>query len=264
MSNAGSLLALIKGAELVDLSVLTGENQPSSPPEGQRFGQFMMNHYTWPRGQFLEYVQVHDDHTGTHCDAPCHMIPTIESGLPHATEYGSVTIDQLDLNEMIGAAVVVDVRPLIDTVPKGKTTNLERSPIIDRAFLEKWEDENGKFSPGEIVLFRTDWSDKYFRPYPEGFKYDRSHPAPGADAIELLHERGIKHIGIDARGIGLMQDDYTPHWAALGRGMIATENLTNLGKLPVRGSVFIFLPHKFEGATGGMGRAIGLIPSGNN
>ena len=41
--------------------------------------------------------------------------------------------------------------------------------------------------------------------------------------------------------------------------MIATENLTNLGKLPTRGAVFIFLPHKFEGATGGMGRAIALI-----
>ena len=44
----------------------------------------------------------------------------------------------------------------------------------------------------------------------------------------------VRHIGIDARGIGLMQDDYSPHWAALGRGILATENLTNLGKLPVR------------------------------
>ena len=57
----------------------------------------------------------------------------------------------------------------------------------------------------------------------------------------------------------MMQDDYSPHWAALGRGMLATENLTNLGKLPVRGALFIFLPHKFEGATGGMGRAIALV-----
>lgn len=261
MSDAHSnlLLSLIKGATLVDLSVLTGENQPSSPPEGQRFGQFMMNHYTWPRGKFLEYVQVHDDHTGTHIDAPCHMIPTLESGLDHATEFGSVTIEQLDLNDMIGAAVVVDCRPLIDTVPKGTTTNLERSPLIDRAYLEKWEGENGQFAPGDIVLFRTDWSDTYFRPYPEGFRYDRSHPAPTADAFDLLHERGVKHVGIDGRGIGQMQDDYSPHWAALGRGILATENLTNLGKLPTRGAVFIFLPHKFEGATGGMGRAIALI-----
>ena len=254
------LLSLIKGSQLVDLSVLTGENQPSSPPEGQRFGQFMMNHYNWPRGQFLEYVQIHDDHTGTHIDAPCHMIPTAESGLPHGNEFGSVTVENLKLADMIGAAVVVDVRSLIETVEKGKETNLTRSPVITAKFLECWELENGEFCSNDIVLFRTDWSDKYFKPYPEGFKYDRSHPAPGADAIEFLYSRGIKHIGIDARGIGLMQDDYTPHWAALGLGMLATENLTNLGKLPVRGAVFIFLPHKFEGATGGLGRAIALIP----
>ena len=74
-----------------------------------------------------------------------------------------------------------------------------------------------------------------------------------------LHERGIRHLGIDARGIGLMQDDYTPHWAALGRGMVATENLTNLGELPTRGAYFVFLPHKFQGATGGLGRAIALV-----
>lgn len=259
-SPAKQLLSLVKNASIIDLSVMTGVNQPSSPPEGQRFGQFMMNHYTWPRGQFLEFVQVHDDHTGTHIDAPCHMIPALESGLDHATKYGSITIEQLRLEDMIGEAVVVDVRPLIDGFPTGERTNLRQSPVINRAFLEAWEEKNGKFAPGEIVLFRTDWSDTYFRPYPEGFRYDRSHPAPGADAIEFLHDRGIRHIGIDARGIGLMQDDYSPHWAALGRGILATENLTNLGKLPVRGALFIFLPHKFEGATGGMGRAIAIVP----
>lgn len=259
MTLTNPLLALIKAATLIDLSVMTGENQPSSPPEGQRFGQYMMNHYTWPRGKFLEYVQVHDDHTGTHCDAPNHMIPPPGSGLPHAGVQGNVSIEQLDLNEMIGPAVVVDVRSLIATVPKGEQTHLAHSPVITRAFLEAWEAENGAIAPGDIVLFRTDWSDLYFRPYPEGFRYDRSHPAPGADAIELLHQRGVKHIGIDGRGIGLMQDDYSPHWAALGHGMIATENLTNLGQLPVRGALFIFLPHKFEGATGGMGRAIALV-----
>jgi kynurenine formamidase len=258
-SSAKQLLALVKGATIVDLSVMTGENQPSSPPEGQRFGQFMMNHYTWPRGQFLEYVQVHDDHTGTHIDAPSHMTPTLASGLPHATEHGTVTVEQLRLSDMIGEAVVVDVRSLIDGFPRGEKTNLRESPVISTAFLENWEAQNGRFSVGNIVLFRTDWSDTYFRPYPGGFRYDRSHPAPGADAIDLLYERGVRHIGIDARGIGQMQDDYSPHWAALGRGILATENLTNLGKLPTRGALFIFLPHKFEGATGGMGRAIALL-----
>jgi kynurenine formamidase len=179
--------------------------------------------------------------------------------LPHATEFGTVTIEQLDLKQLIGPAVIVDVRPLVEAAAKGTKTHLAQSPWITRSYLENWEKQNGLFEPGEIVLFRADWSDKYYKPLPEGFGYDRSHPAPSAEAIEFLYDRGIRHIGIDGRGIGAMQDDNTPHWAALGRGMYATENLTNLGKLPTRGAIFVFLPHKFKGSTGGLGRAIALV-----
>jgi kynurenine formamidase len=258
-SKGQQLLDLIQGARVIDLSVTTGENLPCSPPGGQRMAQFMMNWYAWPAGPFLEYIQVHDDHTGTHIDAPAHFTPRLDTGLPHATEFGSITIEQLPLNQLMGAAVVVDVRSLIAGQPRGEKTHLRESPVITKTYLEAWEVANGHFQPGEIVLFRTGWSDEHYLPYPEGFRYDRSHPAPGAEAIAHLYERGIRHIGIDARGIGLMQDDNSPHWAALGRGMVATENLTKLGELPVRGAFFIFLPHKFLGATGGLGRAIALI-----
>jgi kynurenine formamidase len=258
-NSTNKLWQLLQGATIVDLSVTTGPDMPCSPPEGQRMNQYLFNTYTDPRGVFLEYVQIHDDHTGTHIDAPSHFTPSLESGLPHATEFGTVTIEQLDLKQLIGPAVVVDVRSLVEAAPKGTHTHLAESPWISREFLEEWEERHGGFQPGEIVLFRADWSDKYYKPLPEGFEYDRSHPAPSAEAIEFLFDRGVRHIGVDGRGIGAMQDDNTPHWAALGRGMYATENLTNLGKLPTRGAVFIFLPHKFKGATGGMGRAIGLI-----
>ncbi|MBB3394260.1 cyclase family protein [Rhizobium sp. BK060] len=258
-SQAEQLLSLMKNAKYVDLSVTTGVNLPSSPYEGQPFGQFLMNKYDWPRGKYLEYVQIHDDHTGTHIDSPSHFTPTLESGLPHATEFGSVTVEQLKIEWLIGEAIVVDCRPLIDGYPKGETTNLRESPIIERSYLEKWERENGAFAEGQIVLLRSDWSDTYYKPIPEGFKYDRSNPAPSAEAIEFLYQRGVRHIGIDARSIGQMQDDNSPHWASLGRGMYVTENLTNLGKIPARGSLFVFLPHKFDGATGGLGRAIGVV-----
>ena len=261
MGSAGpaELAGLLRDATVVDLSVTTGVNLPCSPPEGQPPAQFLLNSYTWPRGPFLEYVQVHDDHTGTHVDSPSHFTPAPETGFEHATEFGGVTIEQVPLEQLMGPAAVVDVRGLIDAAPPGETTNLRESPVISSQHLQAWEREHGPFEPGEVVLFHTGWSDRYYRPLPDGFRYDRSHPAPGEDAIVHLHERGIRHIGIDARGIGLMQDDYTPHWAALGRGMVATENLTNLGQMPTRGAFFMLLPHKFEGATGGLGRAIAFV-----
>lgn len=259
MNSINNVWKTLQDATIVDLSVTTAPDLPCTPPEGQRMNQYVANTYTEPRGAFLAHVQIHDDHAGTHIDAPSHMIPTLESGLPHATEFGSVTIEQLDLKQLIGPAVVVDVRPLADSAPKGTSTHLAASPWITRAYLEDWENQNGALQPGEIVLFYTGWSDKYYKPLPEGYAYDRSNPVPSVDGIELMFDRGIRHFGIDARSIGALQDDFSPHWAALGRGMYATENLTNLGKLPVRGAFFIFLPHKFKGATGGLGRAIGLI-----
>ena len=182
-SNSPQLLDLIRSATLVDLSVTTGEDLPCSPPEGQRVAQFMMNWYTWPRGPFLEYIQVHDDHTGTHIDSPSHFTPRLETGLEHATESGSITIEQIPLEQMIGPAVVVDVRPLIQNYPRGINTHLRESPVISRQYLEEWEIKHGNFEAGEIVLFYTGWSDQYYRPYPDGFRYDRSHPAPGEEAI---------------------------------------------------------------------------------
>ncbi|MEU9823279.1 cyclase family protein [Pseudonocardia alni] len=256
---AAQLLELVSSATIVDLSVTTGERWPCSPYEGQPFGQFTLNWFTWPRGAFREYVQVHDDHTGTHFDAPCHQIPPPDSGLPAANEYGTISVEQVPLDQMIGSAAVIDVTALVENAPKGEKTRLKESPEILPEHVLDWEQRHGTLTSQEIVLFRSDWSDRYYRPLPEGFGYDRSHPAPRAETIELLHERGVRAIGTDGRGIGLMQDDYSPHWACLGRNIVCIENLTNLGSLPPRGALFVFASHKFEAASGGLGRAFGIV-----
>lgn len=259
--NMAGLWKLVQESRIVDLSITTSPDMYCSPIEGQRMSQWVHNTYDEPRGLFKSHVQVHDDHTGTHIDAPSHMIPPAESGLPHANSFGSITVEQIEIRQMIGPAVVVDVRDLIESAPRGEKTHLAESPWITREYLENWERKFGQFQADEVVLFRTDWSDRYYVPLPEGYGYDRSNPDPTPEAIEFLFDRGVRHLGIDARSIGAMQDDYNPHWAALGRGMVVTENLTRLGELPVRGALFVFLPHKFKGATGGLGRAIGVIPA---
>lgn len=247
---------------VVDLSVLTGPTQPSSPQEGQSFVQVPIDDYESPGGDYIEFIQVHDDHTGTHVDAPIHYIPPPERGLDYGAEIGRVTVDLIPLDQMMGNAAVIDARPLIKNAEIGSSTHLKESPEIDADYIRNWEEQHGRLGAAEIVLFFTGWSDEYYRPYPEGHAYDRSHPAPSVNAYELLAERGVTCVGIDTRGIGLMQDDTGPHRAALGRNIVAVENLTNLGAVPPRGAFFIFLPHKFEGASGGMGRAIALVPHG--
>jgi kynurenine formamidase len=258
-ATSADLADLLAHSTIVDLSVTTGDRWPSAPPEGQPFAKILMNSYDWPRGPYLEYVMLHDDHNGTHVDAPCHFIPPPDSGLPYASELGLISVEALPLTQLMGVANVIDVRHLIAGATAGTKTRLAESPAITADVLLAWEAEHGQIGAREIVLFRTGWSDDYYLPGKEGFGYDRSHPAPDVSAFDLLHERGVQCVGIDARGIGLMQDDVAPHLASLGRNILPIENLTNLGVLPARGSFFIFMPHKFEGATGGMGRAIGII-----
>ena len=139
----------MRTATVVDLSVTTGVDLPCSPPEGQPPAQFLLNTYTWPRGPFLEYVQVHDDHTGTHIDAPAHFTP------------GGLTIEQLPLDQLMGPAAVIDVRHLIESAAPGDTTHLAQSPVITAELVRAWEAEHGELEAGEIVLFRTGWSDRY-------------------------------------------------------------------------------------------------------
>ena len=116
----------MRGATLVDLSVTTGVDLPCSPPRASRPPSSSSTPTVASR-PFLEYVQVHDDHTGTHIDAPAHFTPAPETGLRHATEFGGVTIEQLPLDQLMGPAAVIDVRHLIEAAAPGETTKLPRA-----------------------------------------------------------------------------------------------------------------------------------------
>src|SRR3954465_15388955 len=118
MADGAELARMIAASRVIDLSVTTGTDLPCSPPEGQPPAQFLLNTYTWPRGPFLEYVQIPDDHTGTHTDAPAHFTP------------GGAPIEQLPLDQLMGPAAVIDVRHLIDSATPGEATNLAESPVI--------------------------------------------------------------------------------------------------------------------------------------
>src|SRR3954451_25237909 len=112
MADGAELARMIAASRVIDLSVTTGTDLPCSPPEGQPQAQFLLNTYTWPRGPFLEYVQVHLDHTCTHIDPSAHFTPAPATGLPHATEHALISIEQLPLEQLIGPVPVSDFRQL--------------------------------------------------------------------------------------------------------------------------------------------------------
>jgi isatin hydrolase len=272
MGEGGVLdFASLAGARVVDLSLTLSERLPGTWP-----GHMTFAHHNWnwfaevegPTGKtrskdpYQTNFVVIDEHCGTHFDAPTHFVPPPASGLDLAGPLGDQTGDKVPIEDLMGPAVVVDVRFLSGEGEPGV------SPFITADHVRGWEEEHGSLRAGEVVLFSTGW-DRYYVEGEEGERYMHDSlvtgkapgwPAPAPETAIYLHERGVKTIGIDAPSVGSAHDGVPVHQEGLSRGMRYVEILTNLGELPVRGAYFIFMPVKIAGSSGGPGRAVALLP----
>jgi kynurenine formamidase len=161
-----------------------------------------------------------------------------------------------------GEACVVDVRDLLDQAPKGV------SPLVKPQHVARFEQQHRKVRFGDVVLFRSDYSDKYYRPFPDGTRFiadvlDRKapgYPDPDPDCMEFLATRGVMTLGTDSASMGPLPDLAEPtHYAGLKHGMIWTEAATNLGDLPATGAFYVLLGPKHEGGPYGEGRAFSIV-----
>ena len=93
-----------------------------------------------------------------------------------------------------------------------------------------------------IVLFRSGYSNAYFKPLPEGRRLtfepavERSKPgwpAPTPEVMDYLHGKGVWHLGTDGPSMGYTDGGLPTHAAGLKYGMSWTELLINLDQLPV-------------------------------
>jgi kynurenine formamidase len=255
---------------MVDLSVVLSEDMPSWP------GHMPYTHkvHNWYErvstpGQALRSTAAYytcwmtiDEHCGTHFDAPPHFVPPPDSGLLNAGELGAVYGHQVGLEQLQGPAVVVDVRELNDGARDGV------SPRITPAFLANWERRHGAIEPGEVVLCHSGW-DRYWAPPPDGAKYCHrpvvlgdfpGWPAPSAEAIEYLFDRGVRLVATDGPSVGAVDEQESMHYAGLTRNLLYVECLSRLGELPTRGAYFVFMPLKIEQSSGGNGRAMAFVP----
>src|SRR5687767_8653752 len=113
------LAAVVAGYEVVDLTVPLAENLPSHWPTHMPFQRKIYNWYAPQpdqiqplhgfRGPYYTAFLTLDEHCGTHVDAPCHMIPPPDSGLPQAGPSGDITLDKVDISRFMGPAAVIDV-----------------------------------------------------------------------------------------------------------------------------------------------------------
>ena len=227
----------------IDLSqklLLDNKTYPTYPgqqdydPVFKQIKNITQNNYT-------EYRMTMNYHTGTHMDAPHHIV---ENGR---------TLDDFSLDKFIGNALVIQC-----TVNEGKHE-------IEPSDIDGFKKEIQKV---DFVLFNTGWSKKW-KEGKSGSYYRTPSPSLSADSIDWIvkncaHLKGVgldfsspdKVVPIGATGAY----PYTEHKALLEKEILVIENLTNLDSLPIK-EHFIFqcLPLSIEKAPGCPVRAIAIL-----
>ena len=177
-----------------------------------------------------------DGNTATQMDVPPHSVQRPELNLPKSGPFGNEFMDKVPAWKFGGEACVVDLRELLDAAPAGV------SSLVRRRHFEDWERNHRPLRFGDVVLMRSDYSDKYYLPLPAGRRFAAEPmekkapgwPDPDPDAMEYLASRKVFHMGTDSPSMGPIPDLAEPtHYAALKYGAVFTEAATNLGKLPV-------------------------------
>lgn len=189
------------------------------------------------------------EHGGTHLDAPVHFAQ------------GKRSMDEIPVDQLIGPAVVVDVR-------QQASSDVDYQ-ITTEDFI-KWESEHGKLPVGVIVLLRTGfgayWPDKlrYLGTAERGPEAVAQLHFPGLhpDAAKwLVTERKIHAIGLDTPSIDFGQSTlFKSHQILFQQNIPAFENLANLDKLPAQGFLVVALPMKIKSGSGGPLRIAALVP----
>ena len=176
---------------------------------------------------FLEKKITLYSHTGTHIDAPAHLIK------------GSKTLDQLTIEHFHGKALLL------------RLDNL-RSQTIG---IQELEPHQQTLIQVEFVLIHTAWSqfwgtDKYFSDY----------PVLSLEAADWLSGFDLKGIGFDTISADKTNSqDFPVHKAFLQKDTIIIENMTNLREIPCDQFVFSCFPLSFEDADGSPVRAVAFV-----
>ena len=188
------------------------------------------------------------EHGGTHLDSPVHFAK------------GRHTVDQIPLQQLMGAAIVIDVTQQCQT-------NADYQVSV--ADFQNWERRNGRIAPGTIVLLRTGFGKRY----PDRAKYLGTDER-GAEAVAKLHfpgldptaarwlteNRSIKAIGLDTASIDFGQSTlFESHRILFEKNIPAFENVANLDQLPAKGFSVIALPMKIKNGSGGPLRIVALL-----
>ncbi len=179
---------------------------------------------TLERDGFLEHRIGMHTHTGTHMDAPAHILP------------GGAALDSYPAERFMGSAFVIDA-------------------LGGAVSVEDLRAHEGQIRTSDYIILRTGWAVKW-----GSEEYFRGFPVLDVDAAEWLCVTGIRGFGVDAISVDPVGDSSLPvHRALLGSGILIVENLANLRVLTAPRFTFACLPLRLVNADGAPARAVAIV-----
>jgi kynurenine formamidase len=245
----------------LDLSLPVAPEYPCTWPT---FPPFQINHYQriGPLSAYNSDIIVLDGNTGTQLDVPAHSVTPPASGWANSGPFGLMTTEKVPVRQFGGEACVIDCKKMLDAAPNG------RSDLIRKEHVILWEKRHRPLGPGDVVVFHSGYSDKYYRPLPEGRRFAAdpvagkapAWPDPDPECMEYLAGRKVMTLATDSTSMGPLPDLAEPtHYAGLKHGMIWTESGTNFGALPATGAFYCMIGPKHIGDPYSEGRAFAVV-----
>ncbi len=210
--------------QIIDLTHPISPNMPTYP--GTEPPVFMTECSIDDTG-FLEKKITLYSHTGTHVDAPAHLIK------------GAKTLDQLPIEHFYGKGCLLNC------------TDIKNQAIG----IKELEPHQDTIRQVDFILIHTGWSrywgtDKYFSDY----------GVLSLEAADWLTGFNPKGLGLDAISADKADSGNFPvHKTLLRNNTIIIENLKNLGEIPCDQFIFSCLPLAFEDADGSPVRALAFV-----
>ncbi len=185
---------------IIDLSIRLNNDTPAYPGDPKinikQSNEFTVNGYQ-------DHSVLMGTHTGTHIDAPAHMIE------------GGKSLDQFMAEKFVGRGRYVLV--------KNNVFSLEDVVKAD-------------ISEGDIVLFNTEMSYRYNDPV--SFE---NYPVMSEEIARYLVECKVKMVGVDTCSVD-NDPSFPIHKILLGKDILLIENLTNVEQLSGLTSTIYALP----------------------
>ncbi|MET3728594.1 arylformamidase [Fictibacillus halophilus] len=189
--------------KIYDVSLPIFEGMPVYKNKPEKQPQFN----TAQNGHVTETRISMDVHTGTHVDAPLHMVP------------GGDTIETLPIEKLVRKAKVIDLT--------SSTGYISAEDLADKDIQKD-----------DFVLFKT--KNSWDTEFNFEFIYVNS------DAAKVLAEIGIVGVGIDALGVERAQENHPTHKQLFQNNIIIIEGL-QLKEVPEGEYLMVAAPLKIRG-----------------